>query len=108
MIVYLSVSQCEMVYWALACSGHPLAERFPNPADSSQRILVTGSELESILNALNKLQTQLQFDLDDPGEDYASEEVRSLESDLDVVVSTIASLESQQKGDPPIPLEGEK
>ncbi|MBV8585250.1 MAG: hypothetical protein JO308_03100 [Verrucomicrobia bacterium] len=108
MVVYLSVSQCEMVYWALACSGHPLAARFPNPANSSQRILVASSDLALILKALNKQQTQLQSDLHDPSEDYTSEEMRSLESDLDVVVSTIASLESQQKGGPAIPLEGER
>jgi hypothetical protein len=108
MFVYLSVSQCEMVYCALACSGHPLAERFPNPVDSSQRVLVTSSELEMILKALNKQQTQLQFDLDDLGEGYAGDEMRSLESDLGVVVSAMASLESQRNGGPAIPLDGEK
>jgi hypothetical protein len=74
-----------------------LAERFHD----TTKALVTETEVQLVIDALEHEKLRLESLLDDP-EFVEKEEVKSAEWDLEVISSAIESLKSQLKGGEPV------
>ena len=98
MIIEFTGDQAEWIEFVLDGWRHKsLAERF----DDAKKALVTETEVQLIIDALEHQKLRMEVDLDDPQFDEKEEE-KAAEWDLEVVSSAIESLKSQLKGGEPV------